>query len=249
HLEELMAGYVLDNLSPEEAEEFERLLAQNPQLVTEVNRLQEVLEVLPYALPEVEPPPHLREAILNAAADLNRQARRKWSRLPWGQIMGSAAALFALALGLDNYRLRQALKIAGLDNYRLQQEIQSIQLQKSAINVLQQPNTRLFSLTGTDKAHNASGSIILNLDQRKGAIAFQNLPAPPAERIYRLWAIVDNQKILCADFSTSQQGKVLEEFAILADACGSPKSTLAVTLEPSPSPPQPVGPLVMLEKS
>jgi len=45
-LEELIAGYVLGNLSPEEAEELRRLVAEHP---AEVHRLQEVLELMPYA--------------------------------------------------------------------------------------------------------------------------------------------------------------------------------------------------------
>ncbi len=235
-VEELMTGYVLGNLSPEEAEEFERLLAENPQLATEVNLWQEAFELLPYALPEVEPPPHLYSAILNAVqAETKREPVRKWSRLPWSKIAGSVAALLALALGLDNYRLRQELKIA--------------QAQKHVITVLQQPNTRVYSLTGTDKASTASGSIAIALDERKGIITFQNLPAPPPGQIYRLWAVIDDKKIACTEFSASQQGTVLDEFSLNATDCSSPKSTLAVTLEPLSLPSQPVGPAVMVEKS
>lgn len=52
-LEELMAGYVLGNLTPEEAEKLRQLITEHPQLDTEVNRLQELLELMPHALPEV----------------------------------------------------------------------------------------------------------------------------------------------------------------------------------------------------
>ncbi len=236
HLEELMAGYVLGDLDPEEAEEFGRLLAENPQLATEVNRLQDALDTLPYALPEVEPPAHLRSAILDATSgETNLRPARKRSRFPWNTVVGSVAALVALALGLDNYRLRQELKTA--------------QAQKHVVTVLQQPNTRVFSLAGTDKADSASGSIVINLDDKKAVIVFQNLPTPPTDQIYRLWAIIDNKKIPCAQFSASQQGKVLDEFSLPTAACSATNSTLAVTLEPLPAPPQPVGPAVMLERS
>ncbi|HEY9709052.1 MAG TPA: hypothetical protein V6D48_12695 [Oculatellaceae cyanobacterium] len=77
-VEELIIGYVLGNLTPEEAEKFRPLLAKNPQLATQVNLWQEALELLPYALPEVEPPPHLRSAILSAAcANSNRRGSRE----------------------------------------------------------------------------------------------------------------------------------------------------------------------------
>lgn len=236
HLEELMTGYVLGDLSPEEALEFQRLLAENPQLATEVSSLQEALEVLPYALPEVTPPPHLRTAILEAAnSSLTPTSTPKRFSLPWSKIAAGAAALLALALGLDNYNLRQQLK--------------TVQAQKEVIEVLQQRNTRLFTLTGTENANTASGSIAINTNEQKAVIVFQNLPASPVGQIYRLWAIVDDKKIACANFDASQQGTVLAEFTIPAAACSSTKSTLAVTLEPSTLPPQPVGPAVMVESS
>ncbi len=42
-LEELAAGYVVGNLDLEEAEEFRQLLQENPELVTQVNLLEDVL--------------------------------------------------------------------------------------------------------------------------------------------------------------------------------------------------------------
>lgn len=247
HLEELMAGYVLGNLAPEEAEEFRQLLAERPQLATEVNRLHEALELLPYALPEVELPPHLRSSILDTVqADINRNPVRRWSRLPWSKIVGGVAALFALAIGIDNYRLRQELQRASRDNYLLQQELKTA---TTVINALQQPNTRVFSLVGTKEANTASGSILLDLDAQRAVVALQNLPAPPSDKIYRLWAIADNKPIACAEFNASQQGTVLDEFSLRTPACSTTTSTLAVSLEPSSLPPQPVGPIVMMEKS
>ncbi|MBD1892431.1 anti-sigma factor [Coleofasciculus sp. FACHB-64] len=247
NLEELMAGYVLGDLSAEEAEEFRQILEKNPQLAEEVSRLQASLELLPYALPEVTPPPNLRSTILEAAnPTVNPEPAPKQGSFPWSKLFASLVALLALALAFDNYRLRQNLKIV---QSRLRQELQTVQAQKDALEVLQQRNTRLYTLTGTEKANTASGSILVNLDEQKAVIAFQNLPAVPSGQIYRLWAIVDEKKIPCANFGASQGGTVLERISIPVGACGATTSTLAVTLEPSSLPPQPVGPAVMVESS
>jgi Anti-sigma-K factor rskA len=247
-IEALMAGYVLNDLSLEETQEFERMLRENPNLIEQVKRLQETLDVLPYALPEVEPPPSLRDAILEATTTAP-QPIRQVSRLPWGKIAASIAALVAIALGLDNYRLRQDLQLARQDLNDALAQVKTAQQRETVINVLQQPDTRVFSLAGTDKANTASGSIAIDSQDKKAVIVFKNLPTPPEGQIYRLWAIIDDKKIACADFKATQQGNVLEEFSLPAEACSTTKSTLAVTLEPFPAPPQPVGPAVMVERS
>lgn len=245
-IEALMAGYVLNDLSPEEAQEFERMLRENPNLIKQVKRLQETLNVLPYALPEAEPPPRLRDAILEATAP---QPVRSVSRLPWGKLVASIAALVAIAVGLENSRLRQDLQLARQDLNDALARVKTAQQRETVINVLQQPDTRVFSLAGTDKANTASGSIAIDSQDKKAVIVFKNLPTPPEGQIYRLWAIIDDKKIACADFKATQQGNVLEEFSLPAEACSTTKSTLAVTLEPFPAPSQPVGPAVMVERS
>jgi anti-sigma factor RsiW len=106
-MEELMAGFVMGNLNPEEAEEFHHLLARDPSLVDESDLLQEILECLPYGLPEEEPTPQLREKILARAEN---PRRLYWYRSRNFQAAtGAIAALLVLALGVDNYRLRQTL--------------------------------------------------------------------------------------------------------------------------------------------
>ena len=67
---ELIAGYVLGTLEPEEAAEFEQRLANNPELAQELAQVQQALE-LAYAPPDVAPPAHLRDRILAAVASPN----------------------------------------------------------------------------------------------------------------------------------------------------------------------------------
>ncbi|MBE9042507.1 hypothetical protein IQ235_17185 [Oscillatoriales cyanobacterium LEGE 11467] len=111
HIEELAAGYVLGNLSSEETEAFEQLLANQPQLHLEVEQLRETLELMPYALPEVVPPTRLRSAILDAiepaAAPLKPIQQGKIR--PYWVGIAAIAAISAIALGIDNYRLRRQL--------------------------------------------------------------------------------------------------------------------------------------------
>jgi anti-sigma-K factor RskA len=68
NLTDLAAGYVLDDLSPEEMARLDRALAENPALHGEIAALGEALALLPYDMPIVAPSAGLKAKILNAAS-------------------------------------------------------------------------------------------------------------------------------------------------------------------------------------
>jgi anti-sigma-K factor RskA len=229
----LAAGYVVGDLDHAEAKVFEQLLMENPALVAEVEQLQATLNQVIYDLNSVEPPPHLQSAILAATNKTlptaqPKTARSKPSRFRWQPIMGSVAALLILYLGVDNYRLRQ--------DHRFAQEINTL---------LQQPETKLFPLKPTNAANTAAGSFVVNLEERQGILTLQNLATPPANQVYRLWAIADGEKIPCGTVNPNSQGTVLEKFWMPADFYDSGISKLFVTLEPSETGRYPTGSVVM----
>lgn len=148
-LQELAAGYVLGNLAPEEAEQFQQLLKSNPELAAEVDSLQEVLGLMPYALPEVAPPQSVRSAILEtalaSAKPTTTTSKSKRSPWLWSGIAASAAALLATVIGLDNYRLRQQLELVKAELVQ----------QQEMIATFQQPNNLLVSLEGSELSADA----------------------------------------------------------------------------------------------
>lgn len=241
-LEELMAGYVLGNLSSEEAEELNQLLTEHPELATEVQHLQEVLEVLPYALPEVELPQHLRGVILNttsadhSAAPSNFKPRpwRTLTRSPlfWSRIIGSAAVLLVLALGLDNYRIR--LKSTSMEA--------KVARQKDVIAMLQKPDTHVVPLKGMAQASAATGSMLMTPSESKAVLILQNLPILPKGQFYQLWTVKNDEKIPWGQFRTSKHGTV---FVKLSRPSNFEVTALVITVEVSPTPTTPGGPMVM----
>lgn len=235
HLEELIAGYVLGNLCSEEAEEFKQLLAEKPELIQEVNQLQEVLGLLPYALPEIRPPQHLRSAIVEAVnAPVNTKVARKQFVLPWSKIIASVAAMFTLAFGIDSYRLRQELSSA-----------------KDVLTVLDGHDTHLFSVKGKDKTSTASGSVLIDFEGDKAAIALNNISSPPTGQSYWLWAIVNDETIRCGQFKVGANGFALDKISVPDDAYknGDEISKLLITLESSQSPSYPSRQVVMVSAS
>jgi anti-sigma-K factor RskA len=263
YLEDLLAGYVLGNLSPEEAEDLQRILLDRPELVAEAQILQEVLAVLPYALPVMEPSSQLRQNILDALTvnnsldhalenplghdlhqSINHQSinqsslrnqidRPSWRRsIPWRKVIGGLVALVAVAIAVDSYRLRQQV-------VAMQRQISG---QRDLLAMLQQPNTRLVSLKGMDQAVTASGNIVMTPGESQAVLILQNLTPLPDGQAYQLWSIVNNQKIPWEQFRVDKKGTVFVKLALPENQA---VTRLAITVELSPPPLEPTGPMVM----
>ncbi|HEY9907879.1 MAG TPA: anti-sigma factor [Thermosynechococcaceae cyanobacterium] len=236
-LDELLAGYALGDLSPEEAETLQQQLAENPSLAAEVQQLQRVLEVMPYALPSATPSDRLRAQVLVAAQPTPIAPTRNRQRAVWGMVAG-AAALLVGAIGLDNLRLRQ--QVDGLQAQVAKQQDQ-VAKQQDVVGLLQQPKTYLVSLKGKDQAAAASGSIVLAPGEPKAVLALRNLPALAPGQYYQLWVIAEGQKIPWDRFNPNDRGSVFTQLSLPNNQI----TTLAVTVEAAPVATQPTGPMVM----
>jgi anti-sigma-K factor RskA len=243
--ENLMAGYVLGDLTPEEVAEVHQLLVLHPELVTEVEQLQEVLALLPLALPEIYPSPKLRSQILeNAQINLESQSPIEFQTshptynhvkkyLNKTFVIGGIMAALLIGLGIDSYRTRQQLAIAQgeLSNYQ------------EAIATLKQPNNRLLALKGMGEVPTASGSLVFASQSGSGLLTIQNLNTPPQNMYYCLWALVDGKKTYIAEFIPNQSGTVMLRVPIDQILMGA--KSVVITLESKQSTPEPKGEMVM----
>jgi anti-sigma-K factor RskA len=247
--QDLLAGYALGNLTSEEVEALQQLLREHPELIAEVDRLQEVLALIPYNVPEQEPPAHLKSSILKAAqadqgipqlfeepfaspsptrVSQSSPASPRWSFVKWLGVAGVVAAAL-LGLGVDNYRLRQAA-----------------QVDRAIITTLQQPGATLYALEGTEKAAQASGSIVVAPNQQVLVVA-QNLPSLPEGQAYRLWALsaTVKQPAYCGEFNTNAAGAISTLWLAPEARCSTNPTQLLITAERTSDPPIPKGELVM----
>lgn len=270
--QELIAGYALGDLSPEEAEELQHLLAENPDLMAEVASLQEVLALMPYGLPQQEPAVQLRDSILTAVGSSsaggnsstgsptdsptgNSFAHRKDSEPPNNRSIASLQAIGREESGLHRSRRRSAwygmggaiaalaLVALGIDNYRLRQETQQA---KSVIAALQQRGTQTIALEGTQEANAASGSLLI-AESRQVFIVTKDLPVLPEGQVYRLWAMPSSGKnpAFCGQFSAKTNGSVTTQWVTPEVSCQSTTVQMLITSENASDPPLPKGSLVM----
>ncbi|MEA5618483.1 anti-sigma factor [Cronbergia sp. UHCC 0137] len=255
HIKNLTAGFVVDDLTLEEAEQFRLLLDQYPELIAEVDDLQEVLRQVLDGFTEVEVPTHLLPKILQQAESSTRQATdikektaeiAKQKLLRWTKIAGSIAALFVVILGVDNYRLRQNLAIVTAKNQRLQQDFAQAQVLKT---MLQNNETRLFTFKGVNSADLASGSMMINPEQKKAVMVFQNLSAPPPGYVYLLWTVIASKKLPCGEVKPYSWGSTSYELPFTTQMYrefSHPQfSGLVVTLETDSNVSRPTGTIVM----
>ncbi len=228
-LEDTMTRFALGELDREEAEAFERLLAERPELAEDVASLRGTLGLLPYAT-VVDPPPALRARVLAAAqATTASPGPKALRRVPWGWL-AAAASLVAGAAVFQNLDLRRQL-----------------QLQDDVGVLLQQPNVvSSFALSGRGTASPAFGRVVLDLDAKKGAVVIRRLPALGPEQVYRLWARIGREKVLCGEFNADAEGTVMKQFPVPVDAYTAPVEELLLTVESKAALSPPTGPTVMI---
>ncbi|BFM39554.1 anti-sigma factor [Synechocystis sp. LKSZ1] len=235
-LDELLAGYVLGNLSAEEAEALQRYLDAHPEKRQEIQGLQETLEMLPYALPPVPLPESLHAAI----AQIPQQRPKRWPQIGivrhlWQRKVSLALAGLVAALAWSNYRLHQDLQLAQAETA----------YQKDVVAMLQNPQTHLVSLQGMESAPQATGRVVMTPGEPQSVLIIQNLPPLPPGQFYKLWCVSQGKKIPSESFNAGKNGTVL---AKLPTPSADDVTGIVITLEKdSQTDPSP-GPMVMTSR-
>jgi anti-sigma factor RsiW len=267
---ELLAGYALGDLTPEDAIAVKQYLDAHPEAIAEVQALQQTLALIPLSLPAVPLPPELESRILQAATSSSPQplepariqpplaqtptnrpvpwkSRRRF-RQGWPLAAGIAAAAIA-ALGVQSYQVQRELVATRQALAQLRQTQESLVAQQrdlgryqQAIATLEQAPSHMLNLAGSGLAAKATGNVVVSPQQRQALLMVKNLPQPPAGKIYHLWALVEGRKVACVQFTPEADGQVLMQLPAdrWVKAVG-----VVITLEPLESEAQPTGEMIM----
>jgi anti-sigma-K factor RskA len=227
-LEERMISYLLGELPAQESRSFEELVASDPVLAEDVERLRRTLGLIPFAA-AADPPAELRDRVIGAVARRERTEMRP-ARRGLRVAFAALAAGIALAIGIDDYRVRRELALL-----------------REVTEVLQQPNVVVaFELSGTGSHARSTGAAVLDLDAKRAALVVRGLPVLPNDRVYRLWARVGDRQIACGEFSADASGRIARQFSIPVQEYTEPVHQLIVTVESYPLAPTAAGPTVMV---
>lgn len=247
--QDLLAGHALGDLSADEKTELDRLLTEQPALQAELLAYEKTLDTLPTALPLQPPPQGLEAAVLGTVTQTSPQSMAPRSVSLAGWALGAIAAFALLALGVDNWRLRQtladrqrALTVAQTTIQQLQQDLEQAD---TVMATLRQPTREVYALDGTGSLGDTTGSLIIVPGHSEVALVANNLPTLPDEQIYRLWAITDSQSepLFCGQFNANEAGAV--QWSVPDAVCVANPLKMLITIDPLDAPPLPNGELVM----
>lgn len=241
--EQLSAGYALGNLSEEELARFRQAVERNPNLGVEANRLKDVLDLLPYGLPDAAdelPSSRMRDAILRQV-DPAPQTPPVSNVIPFrskAPAWVAAGLLLTLTGGLG----WNTVRLVG-ENRSL---VASLDRERDLIAMLQRSDARLISLKGMDQAVRADGNLLINTGDSTGILTVRDLPRLPADRVYQVWLVLDGRKIESGRFTVGADGRAV---AKIQSPSFTQNSNLMITIEPKGGMDTPTGPMVMTSRA
>jgi anti-sigma-K factor RskA len=237
----ILESYVLDQLNDEDSAEVRVLALKYPEIQAEIAAIETTLEQ--YAHNQAKTPPiHLKEKIASELKFNEPQAipitygyRKKVVPLYW-LIAASVALLISIGyiFVLDN-QLDEVKNELGTVEVDKQYFAGQFETQKTAYDeakkhlaIIAQNGNKTVILKGLDNAPNAIASIYWNQSSKEVYLNISEIPTPPEDKQYQLWAIVNGKPVDAGifDLAANSNTAVLQKMRPIADA-----QAFAITLE------------------
>lgn len=193
----IVESYVLGLASPEERSEFEQLCRQYPELLEARTAFELALEK--QAMDNaIAPPAGLKNKIL---ADLDLPATGKIvtmqttpvKNLTW--LKYASAACVALLAGSIYLNVSLSNKNKNLQN-NYNNTVAELSDIKKDIQVLQSnPNVKMAAMGGLDASPKSFATVYWDTASHDVWLLANNLPAPPSDKQYQLWALLNGKPI------------------------------------------------------
>ena len=253
--------YAMDALSEAERREVEKMLEQYDELKQELIEIQETLEsyallhsvsppsnVLDSLMASVEEkvtpltlkkPPPSSSTSMNYELEKSKNTIKRLQRFQYLAV--AASILLALSAAL-NWKYYTALEKAQTEIAFLTQEQETLannfnsmqakyNLVSGELEVLQNPNNRIVKMAGNENHPETKAYVYWNVESQEVYVKIAELPNPPTEKQYQLWALKDGKPIDAGVFDV-ENGLLKVKNIEAADA-------FAVTLEPKGGSEQP----------
>jgi len=203
----------MDALTETEKQEVEVMLGKYESIKFELLHIQDALNS--YALLHaIEPPKYSSKYILEGTSpsiepkpESLQQAISPFStQIKKFQFLAAAAMLLFLLSAILNWTYFLQLKEANAEIISLQHEknviadgFDGMKAQYSTANtelaILQNPNNRIVKMAGIEKHPKSFAYVYWNIASQEVYVKIGELPPPPTEKQYQLWALKDGKPI------------------------------------------------------
>ena len=255
-IEELLPFYALDALTDEERELVESYLAEHPEAREQINDLHSGASALPYGISPVEPPRHVKEALMarvNADSQVRAQSAVQASRPPaprrsWFETLfqafslGAAAVAIIWAIVLNVQVSRLQTEISGLHQTLTEQ---GNTLEQILVNLPKSPsNVITVSIKGTNVEPSAHGQLIADPKEESAVLIISGLPKLEANRTYQVWLGSGGVMVSAGLLSVDENGQGV--VVVTSDESIGSFNQLGISVEPEGGSQQPTGDIVVL---
>jgi anti-sigma-K factor RskA len=229
HVIDMLPAYALGCLDHEDDLRVAEHLAACRSCRGELEGYRSLVADLPYAMAQSDPPPGLKEAILQRARQA--QGAAPAARVPWWRRftgLGSAPSWSLVSLVL--------VLVLGASNLFMWGRLNTLERR-------QQDSLRTIQLEGTDNAPIATGMLVISLDGTHGTLVVDRLPVLSESQEYQLWLIKDGQRTSGGVFSTDEKG--YKGMYIKSPEPLNTYTSFGITVEPAGGSPAPTGEKVL----
>jgi anti-sigma-K factor RskA len=226
HFEELAALHAVDLLDDTARKELLDAARRDPEIQALLREFAETAALLADEAPQIEPPPKLKQAILDQLP-----AQRTTAKIiAFPQWIPYAIAACLMILGISQVQQITALK----------SQLASV---REDANKLRDSNAltglRLATLEAKDASY-ASSKILVAWDpyRHQGVVTLNDLPAAPAGHDYQLWVLDP------AAEAPISAGLVKDSRSFSIKPVSTSNPGFAISLEPTGGSPEPTGPIL-----
>ena len=230
HPIDLIPAFILGCLNAVETQSLSHHIHSCKACRKEVAAYQSIVFQLGHSVPTVEPPAHIKSAVLyetKASQHENRTTyhtkRRRFDFGFFTPAWSAAAAILIIVLGAGNLLLWDRVR-------HLRHEIQS-------------GDAHLIELEGEEGAPSAEGYLYISDDGREGTLIAEELPVLTKDQVYQVWLIQDGSRTSGGVFSVSDDG--YGSLRIISSSPLNTFSSIGVSIEPAGGSISPTGEKVL----
>lgn len=254
-IEELLPFYALDALTEEEKQLVESYLAEHPEARPQVQELQSGASALPYSVSPVEPPRHVKDALMARITSDVQARERSSSRVenpPARRGLRSEDLFRVLSLGAATVAIVWAFvlnaQVAGLRN-EISALNEQVAAQSQSIDELVQnlPQTDVItvSLKSTEEQRRALGQLIANPNDKSAVLVISGLPPLEPGRTYQVW-LIGGAPVSAGLLTVDENGQSV--LIITSEEAIGSFNSVGISIEPEGGSEQPTGDIVVLSE-